>query len=89
MQRKRRKKNEYVDDEEVIIRSEEPNQNWMLLAHSKLVVAKAVRLKYVLDHISETGDFSLAERAEKEVRRAIMRFADYLVKHRLEDVEDE
>lgn len=74
-----------VDDEEVVIRLVEPNQNWMLLAHSKQVVAKAVRLKNVLDQVRKTGDFGLAERAEKEWRRVALRFADYLIKHRLDD----
>ena len=78
-----------VDDEEVVIRLVEPNQNWMLLAHSKQVVAKAVRLKNILDQVLKTGDLSLAERAEKEMRRAILRFADYLIKHRFEDTENE
>jgi len=74
-----------VDDEEVIIRLVEPNQNWMLLAHSKQVIAKAVRLKNVMAQVRRTGDFDPLERAEKEMRRAILRFADYLMKHRLDD----
>lgn len=78
-----------ADDEEVVIRLVEPNQNWMLLAHSKQVVAKAVRLKNVLDQVRKTGDFGLAERAKKEVYRTILEFADYLIKHRLDNVEDE
>lgn len=77
--------NNYVGDEEIIIRLVEPNQNWMLLAYSKQVVAKAVRLKKALDQVHKTGDFGPAERAEKEVSRAILRFADYLVKHRFEE----
>ena len=77
-----------VDDEEVIIRIVEPNQNWMLLAHSKRVVAKAVRLEDVLVQVRKTGDFGQAERAEKEMSKAILEFADYLIKHRFEDMED-
>jgi hypothetical protein len=77
------------DDEELIIRSVEPNQNWMLLAHSKQVVARAVRLNNFLAQVSKTGDINLLEREEKELHRAILWFADYLVKHRFEDVEDE
>lgn len=73
-------------DEEVIIRIVEPNQNWMLLAHSKQVLAKVVRLKRALNQVRRTGDFSLAERAEKEMSRAILTFADYLMKHRFENV---
>jgi len=80
--------NKYVDDEEIIIRLVEPNQNWMLLAHSKQVIAKAVRLKRTLDQVRRTGDFGLAERAEKELSRAILTFADYLIKHRFKDKED-
>ena len=76
-------------DEEVIIRIVEPNQNWMMLAHSKQVVAQAVRLKDILVQVRKTGDFGLAERAEKEWRRVALRFADYLIKHRFEDVEDD
>ena len=77
-----------VDDEEVIIRIVEPNQNWMLLKHCKRVVAKAVRLEDVLVQVRKTGDFSLAKRAEKEMSKAILEFADYLIKHRFEDMED-
>jgi len=79
---------QYASDEEVIIRSMEPNQNWMLLAHSRQVVAKAVRLRNVLDQVRKTGDFDLAEREEKELRKAILEFADYLVQHRFEEMED-
>ena len=78
-----------VDDEEVVILLVEPNRNWMMLAHSKQVVAKAVQLMNVLVRVRRTGDFGLAERAEKEWRRVALRFADYLIKHRFEDVEDE
>ena len=76
-------------DEEVIIRIVEPNQNWIMLAHSKQVVAQAVRLKDILVQVRKTGDFSLAERAEKDWRRVAVRVADYLIKHRFEDVEDD
>ncbi|MFC2043623.1 hypothetical protein ACFLT8_00235 [Chloroflexota bacterium] len=78
----------HVDDEEVRIRSIEFNQNWMLFAHSKLVGAKAVRLKNVLDYVGKTSDFGLAERVGKEVRSEILNFADYLIKHRFESIED-
>ena len=60
----------------------------MLLAHSKQVVAKAVRLKDILNQVRKTGDFGLAERAEKDLRRATLQFADYLMRHRFEDIED-
>lgn len=80
--------NKHVDDEEVIIRLIEPNQNWMLLDHSKQAIAKTAQLKKALGQVSKTGDFGLVERAEKEMRRAILGFADYLMKHRFDDIED-
>ena len=77
-----------VEDEEEVIRLVESNQNWMLLAHSKQVVAGASRLNNVLAQVRRTGDFSLAERAEEEWRMDVLKFADYLLKHRFENIED-
>jgi len=58
------------------------------MGRSQRVVAKAVKLEKALLQVRRTADFSLAERAEKEVSRAILGFTDYLIKHRLEDMED-
>ncbi len=78
-----------VDDEEVIIRIVEPNQNWMLLKHCKRVETKAARLGRVIGQVRRTGDFNLAERAEKELSNAVLEFVDYLLKHRFEDMDSQ
>lgn len=75
----------YVDDEEVIIRIVEPNQNWMLLSQAKKVAAFYIRFKHAMVVAERTGSMDYLDKCKRDLDVAVLRFAEWIYRYRLND----
>lgn len=74
-----------MEGEESIIRIGEDNVNWMLLDEAKNVVARYKRFRYAMGVAERTRSMDYLDKCKRELDVAVLRFADRITKHRLND----
>ncbi len=70
--------NKNAGDEGAILRIGEANSNWLLLDQSKLLVSRMTRFKQAMDRALRIGNFDLFEIEEKNLRREILKFTEWI-----------
>ena len=73
------------ENEEAIIRIGEDNVNWLLLDQAKNIVARYKRFKHAMVVTERTRSMDYLDKCKRELDVAVLRFADWITKHRLND----
>ena len=74
-----------MEDEESIIRMGEDNVNWMLLDQAKNITACYKRFKHAMVVTKRTRSMDYLDKCKRELDVAVLKFADRITKHRLND----
>lgn len=74
-----------MEDEESIIRIGEDNDTWLFLDQAKYIVAHYEKFKRAMVVAERTRSMGNLDKCKRELDVAVLRFADQITKHRLND----
>ncbi|MFC2056942.1 hypothetical protein ACFLTO_05190 [Chloroflexota bacterium] len=74
-----------VGDEGAMLIIGEENSNWLLLGQSKLLVSRMKRIRKAMDYALGTNNLDLYEKEERNLRREILKYTEWIFRLSAED----